>query len=388
MRIGEILILREALDPWVLNRTLQEQPATGQRLVSVLISRALIESDDGTLALSEQQNYPGAMQRHLERRDPSVIDAIPAEVGRRWGVLPIGRSRRGGLVVVARDPTPILAASLQHIAKTQIELAVTPAIQLERLLRSSYGELEVDEAVPRELPALPASGSGAIDFANLQLDAEDPTIRRPRTVSRVLLDPTPELPRARKAPSITKELDGTLQQIERAINRAAAEQHAMRFAEQRWSASLLMTISEGAAIARRGHGARLSSVDGIIVPVDAPSMIQRACATHTATASVPASEYPGPPRRLARGRDGARRRADPRQRRGRGGARRRRSDHERAAQPARQARGPDRRARLGLRAPRPLSARECPGDPAGSCNTGFRIAGCLANPRLPILDEP
>lgn len=284
MRIGEILLLREALDPWVLTQTIQGQPASRQRLVSLLISRALIDPDDGTLALSEQQNYPGAMQRHLERRDLAVVDAIPAEVGRRWVVLPIGRSHRGALVVVARDPTPILAASLQHIAQTPIELAVTPAVQLERLIRSTYGELEVDESVPRELAPI---AQHQLDIADLRLDGPDP-VRRPRTISRMLLDTSPDLPRSRQA-SITKELDGTLEQIERAINRAAAEQHAMMFASRRWNATLLTTISDGAALGRRGHGARLSSVEGVILPIDAPSVIQLAYQTRTASAEVPQS---------------------------------------------------------------------------------------------------
>lgn len=282
MRIGEILLLREALDPWVLTQTLQEQPSTRLRLVSLLISRALIDPDDGTLALSEQQNYPGAMQRHLEKRDLSVADAIPAEVGRRWVVLPIGRSRRGGLVIVARDPTPILAASLQHVAKTIVELAVTPAIQLERLVRAQYGELEEEAAVP-QLATVPQN---IVDIAELSLETEEVS-RRPRTVSRMMLDTTPDLPKATRAPSITKELDGTLQQIERAINRAAAEQHAMMFAARRWNAALLGTVADGALLGRRGHGAKLSAVDGIILPLNVPSMIAIAHDTKNTTNANP-----------------------------------------------------------------------------------------------------
>ena len=44
-RIGEILLLHEAVEPWVLTHTLQEQPGTGQRLVSLLISRAQLDPD-------------------------------------------------------------------------------------------------------------------------------------------------------------------------------------------------------------------------------------------------------------------------------------------------------------------------------------------------------
>lgn len=282
MPIGEILLVREALDPWVLSQAIHDQPASGMRLVSLLISRALMDSDDGSLALSVQSQYPGAMERHLEKRDPSVVDTISAEVARRWVVLPIGRSRRGGLVVVARDPTPILVASLEHMTKLAVELAVSPAIHLERLVRSTYGEIEPDAASPT---AMPQPSHRAMAIRDISLDAE---VRAalPRTVSRTMIDTSPDLPK-RNAPSITKELDGTLEQIDRAINRASAEQHAMMFASRRWNASLLVTVSDGVLLGRRGHGAKLGSVDAIILPTDAPSILQIAYTTHAATAIVP-----------------------------------------------------------------------------------------------------
>jgi len=283
MPIGEILLVREALDPWVLSQAIHDQPASRMRLVSLLISRALIDSDDGSLALSVQSQYPGAMERHLERRDPSVIDAISAEVARRWVVLPIGRSHRGGLVVVARDPTPIMVASLEHMTKMQIELAVSPAVHLERLVRSIYGELEPGAGSPT---AMPQPSQRAMAISDLSLDADEIRSSRPRTVSRTLIDTSPDLPK-RNAPSITKELDGTLEQIDRAINRASAEQHAMMFASRRWNASLLVTASDGVLLGRRGHGAKLGSVDAIILPTDAPSILQIAYSTCAATATVP-----------------------------------------------------------------------------------------------------
>ena len=292
MPIGEILLVREALDPWVLSQAIQDQPASRMRLVSLLISRALIDSDDGSLALSVQFQYPGAMERHLERRDPTMVDVLSADVARRWVVLPIGRSRRGGLVIVARDPSPILVASLEHMTRQEVELAVSPAVHLERLVRSIYGEIEPDTAVPAAMPVASPRGTSISD---LSLDTDEIRTARPRTVSRSMLDASPDLPK-RNPPSITKELDGTLEQIDRAINRASAEQHAMVFASRRWHASLLVTASDGVLLGRRGHGAKLGSVDSIILPIDAPSILQVAYGTGAATSMVPDS---GVQRRLS-----------------------------------------------------------------------------------------
>lgn len=291
MRIGEILLLREVLDPWVLTQTIQQQPAARQRLVSLLISRALIDPDDGTLALSEQHDYPGAMQRHLERRDPALAELIPAEIGRRWVVLPLGKSRRGGLVVVARDPTPILQASLEHVTKMPVELAVTAAVHLERLVRSIYGELDPDPAL-EEAPRI-SSSHAAIVVGELSMDEltpppPPPPMPTPRTVSRIF--PEVALPAGRNPPSITKELDGTLAQIERAINRASAEKHAIAFAAKQWQSSLLLQITDGAALGRRGHGARLGAIESIILPIDEPSLVQVAYETRGATIQAPGGE--------------------------------------------------------------------------------------------------
>lgn len=287
-RIGEILLLHEAVEPWVLTHTLQEQPGTGQRLVSLLISRAQLDPDAGTLALAAQLDYPGARQRHLERADRAVLDAIPAELGRRWVVLPLGRSRSGGLVVVARDPTPFLAASLSHVAHTTVELAVTPAAQLERLVRAAYGELEVgpvpDEPAPRTQVA-----SQRLAVHELRLDDDAPALTHPRTVSRVLLDTTPDLPRGRTTGTITRDLDGTLARIAAASNRAAAEQHVLAFAARQWSAALLASVEGGVAVGRRGHGERLGEVAGLRLPLEAPSILQLAVTTGHASTSVPAS---------------------------------------------------------------------------------------------------
>src|SRR5690349_19513549 len=104
------------------------------RLVSLLVSRALLDPDDGALILSEQLGYAAALQRHLERRERDVLELLPAQLGSRWVCLPLARARTGSVVVVTRDPTPILAAALGHAMKCEVVLAVTPAVQLERMV--------------------------------------------------------------------------------------------------------------------------------------------------------------------------------------------------------------------------------------------------------------
>ena len=63
IKIGELLVLQEKIDPLHLSHALKEQAHTRQRLVSMLINRALLDPDEGAMLLSEQLGYPAAMQR-------------------------------------------------------------------------------------------------------------------------------------------------------------------------------------------------------------------------------------------------------------------------------------------------------------------------------------
>jgi hypothetical protein len=279
MKIGELLLLQEKVDPWQLSHALKAQAHTRQRLVSMLISRALLDPDDGAMRLSEQLGYPAAMQRHLERRDAALLGMLPAELGSRWVVLPIGRARTGAVIVVARDPSPILTAALEHVMKSTVLLAVTPSIQLERLVRAAYGG-------PAEEP-LPASPPTLSEIGSVRLEDETPLpIRRARTVS-FFFQGSPELPV--RTPQPPRAIDEALHEIDRAITAGAVERLVMAYAAKRWRAALLAKIDGGNAIGVRGHGAALDHPDQVVLPLAPPSMLTVARNTRRATTDRPSS---------------------------------------------------------------------------------------------------
>jgi hypothetical protein len=285
MRIGELLLMQEVVDAWVLTQTLKDHAAPAgsrQRLVSLLISRAQLDADDGALALSQQLGYPAALQRHLERRDPACERLIPVELVRRWVVLPLGRARDGRLVVVARDPTPILSAALEHASKQSILLAVTPGLHLERLIRSIYGA--PIETIPEAAPSI--GDIGDVETASPP-DPQREAVRG-RTVSAIFSDGTPEL--LPNNPYGTDRVDTTLGHIDNAVTIAAAERIAFAYASRRWEAALLLAITGDVAVGRRGNGSRIAmTVDTIELPLATPSILQVALESGQATAQTPAS---------------------------------------------------------------------------------------------------
>ncbi len=277
-RIGEILLLRESIDSTQLMQAIRDQAARpGDRLVSMLVKRTLLDPDEGALALSEQTGFPAALQRHLEARHEDAHSLVPTPLAQRWVVLPIGRSREGTLVICARDPTPILAAALQHALSTPVKLAVTPAFLLERLINSVYGPLPAEsEAAPQ--PSL--ADTGMVPVSAHQA-------RPARTVSRVM--------RARPESGQMNvralgALDATLQEIDAAFSLAAVERLVIAYAAQRWEAALLVKIADRVALGHRGHGQHLGSVEAFMLPLSAPSLIQQAYDTQTIAVEAPHGE--------------------------------------------------------------------------------------------------
>ncbi len=279
MRIGEVLLLRESVDALVLSQTVREQIETGQRFVSILISRALIESDEGALALSEQTGFPAALQRHLEGRDAAVVDALPAQLAKTWVVVPLGRSHHGDLVVCARDPTPILAAALEHATRGKVKLAVAPAMHVERLVRSIYGASGRPDT---PLPIVPPS-LGDIGQSTVGETTQSP--RRARTVSKSFIDTGDSGP-VRVPMRSMSALEITLQEIDGAFSVIAVERMVMSYVSGRWQSALLFAIADGVASATRNH---VGAVDGIVVPLAAPSLIQIACGTRSVASDSPDS---------------------------------------------------------------------------------------------------
>ena len=260
-RIGELLLREQGIDPWRLTQALRDQAATRQRLISLLVQRALLDHDEGAALLSQQLGYPATMQRHIERRDPAAIQRVPAEIGARWVVLPLAFARSGHLVVVARDPNQILAASLEHVTKAPVLLSVMPSIQLERLVRAFYGAPGPDEQ------PLPYSPPTLADIGSVRLD-ETPVPRRARTVSR-MMDEEPELPtRAVAAPPA---LDVLMHEVRGAVSAMAVERLVLAYAARRWRAALLFHLVDGWALGVRGHGG--AGIESIRLPLSAPSLL-------------------------------------------------------------------------------------------------------------------
>ena len=295
MRIGELLLGQGKLRQSELALALEEQRRTKKRLVSMLVELRKLDFDDGSRALGEQRAMPCVLTKHLTARDPSLAKLVPSELGRVRCALPIGRASNGSLIVCVREPDPQLQQLLAETTKSAVTLVIAPASRLEELVAGEYGgaahdDFDVDLGSAVNLPPAPVVTFSPPSQPPLpDMDALDPESVRLALTDlddvRVAKDPgqSGQLPAMGKRPTTLPPspptFDQTREALERAPTRDEATAAAMRFVAGRWVSGVVLAIRGEQAIGYRGHGAQLGKVETVVVPLAAPSTVQRAFET-------------------------------------------------------------------------------------------------------------
>jgi hypothetical protein len=142
VRLGELLIADGLVLPAHVERALATPRRRPLRIGSLLVDAGLATADAVARALGRQRTVPAALERHLIGRDPTLAALIPAEFARHNLVLPLARSRDGGIVVALRDPgDTALRAQLTEVLRTSVVAAVACELILRRHVERAYGPL-------------------------------------------------------------------------------------------------------------------------------------------------------------------------------------------------------------------------------------------------------
>lgn len=304
MRVGEILLENGWVDPTSLQRAIAEQRHTGKRLCSLLIARGLLDPDHASRALGQQHGVAAVLQRHLEHRERSLALLLPPALARANFAMPIGRSHSGELIICVRDPRPEVLTALQQATGGSVIIAVAPASQLESLIDMTYepadaDEVDVDlttrpiavigESIPGEFGELSLVG---LDDLRVAKDPSQSGSKMPAMSRAGTPPPRPPVNRSMtpRAIPIVLSLDQTIAALAEAPDQAHATDIAMRFARSRWTAALLLTIKEDAALGHRGHGQALSqdAVQAVAIPLAAPTIVKLAHDTRRMATAAPA----------------------------------------------------------------------------------------------------
>jgi type IV pilus assembly protein PilB len=134
-RLGELLVKSGKITPDQLEEALSAQQAEGGRVGTHLVKMGFIDDDDLVEFLSQRYGVPAINLGEVEV-DESIISIIPAEVARKYTILPV--SKAGAKLTIAMvDPTNVFA---MDDVKFMTGYNVEPVVASDSSLRASIDQ--------------------------------------------------------------------------------------------------------------------------------------------------------------------------------------------------------------------------------------------------------
>jgi len=134
-RLGELLVKSGKINPDQLEEALSAQQAEGGRVGTHLVKMGFIDDDDLVEFLSQRHGVPAINLGEIEV-DESIISIIPAEVARKYTILPV--SKAGAKLTIAMvDPTNVFA---MDDVKFMTGYNVEPVVASDSSLRGSIDQ--------------------------------------------------------------------------------------------------------------------------------------------------------------------------------------------------------------------------------------------------------
>ncbi|HUP50604.1 MAG TPA: type IV-A pilus assembly ATPase PilB [Thermoanaerobaculia bacterium] len=138
VRLGELLTKAGLISQDQLKDALKVQKETGGKLGETLIKLAFVTEEDITECLSQQFGVPSINLAHFEI-DASVIKLIPADVARKYNILPVNKT--GATITIAMaDPTNVFAMDdIKFMTGYNVEPVVASELGIKAAIDNYYG---------------------------------------------------------------------------------------------------------------------------------------------------------------------------------------------------------------------------------------------------------
>jgi type IV pilus assembly protein PilB len=138
VRLGELLTKASLITQDQLKEALKLQKDTGGKLGETLIKLGFVSEEDITECLSQQFGVPSINLAHFEI-DPSVIKLIPADVARKYNILPVNKT--GATITIAMaDPTNVFAMDdIKFMTGYNVEPVVASELGIKAAIDNYYG---------------------------------------------------------------------------------------------------------------------------------------------------------------------------------------------------------------------------------------------------------
>ncbi|HEX9162518.1 MAG TPA: type IV-A pilus assembly ATPase PilB [Thermoanaerobaculia bacterium] len=138
VRLGELLTKASLISQDQLKEALRVQKETGGKLGETLIKLGFVSEEDITECLSQQFGVPSINLSHFEI-DSSVIKLIPADVARKYNILPVNKT--GATITIAMaDPTNVFAMDdIKFMTGYNVEPVVASELGIKAAIDNYYG---------------------------------------------------------------------------------------------------------------------------------------------------------------------------------------------------------------------------------------------------------
>jgi type IV pilus assembly protein PilB len=138
VRLGELLTKASLISQDQLKEALKMQKETGGKLGETLIKLGFVSEEDITECLSQQFGVPSINLAHFEI-DGGVIKLIPADVARKYNILPVNKT--GATITIAMaDPTNVFAMDdIKFMTGYNVEPVVASELGIKAAIDNYYG---------------------------------------------------------------------------------------------------------------------------------------------------------------------------------------------------------------------------------------------------------
>ncbi|HSY51328.1 MAG TPA: type IV-A pilus assembly ATPase PilB [Thermoanaerobaculia bacterium] len=138
IRLGELLTKASLISADQLKEALKLQKETGGKLGETLIKLGFVAEEDITECLSQQFGVPSINLAHFEI-DSLVIKLIPADVARKYNILPVNKT--GATITIAMaDPTNVFAMDdIKFMTGYNVEPVVASELGIKGAIDNYYG---------------------------------------------------------------------------------------------------------------------------------------------------------------------------------------------------------------------------------------------------------
>ncbi|MBI2212020.1 MAG: type IV-A pilus assembly ATPase PilB [Acidobacteria bacterium] len=138
VRLGELLVKAGLISQDQLKEALKSQKESSSKLGETLIKLGFVAEEDITECLSQQFGVPSINLAHFEI-DAGVIKLIPADVARKYNILPVNKTG-ATLTIAMADPTNVFAMDdIKFMTGYNVEPVVASELGIRSAIDNYYG---------------------------------------------------------------------------------------------------------------------------------------------------------------------------------------------------------------------------------------------------------